>query len=233
MGSRKRKRTDEGALEIPDSLSMHAHLFLPDLLALTDRLQHSPPAPVERTPLAEALVGVLYDNLRQRRSYYKLPTNLIKKILMYLDARECWRIATHLSREYRNWVKQAIDRYRLRIKAFDSSHFNRKYQQRIEKTKTHLFWKAHYKSYRGRITFEIANPTPITYGKYYGHNYRVDVWESGKGEMYSQRRSRAIPNMLEPVQRTFECKKTGKVIEMWIKHDDILTEISFKFVNLK
>lgn len=92
---------------VPDQLTRNCAEIIAETRSLLDAIE-SGRKRLKRDSLSEPLVELLMGNVRDRKPWLNVPMGVVKKILMYLDATECWRIASRLSKGYNKWVKGIV-----------------------------------------------------------------------------------------------------------------------------
>jgi len=70
---------------------------------------------VKKTKFTEMLIDALVERNVKVSPEIKVPTGVIKKILLFLPPKECWRIARNLNTDFRDWVTTKLDVYQIRF----------------------------------------------------------------------------------------------------------------------
>jgi hypothetical protein len=107
---------------------------------------------VAKTSLTEPLLDLLLLHVRAQQPWLNIPTDVVKKILCYLPAQECWRIARQLNRTCREWVYSIANVYRLTVqtqRGFDYNDYNR-----IVGYDRVYILNVHFKQYMGPLYFK-------------------------------------------------------------------------------
>lgn len=114
-----------------------------------------------------------------RKLWQDVPTDIVKLILLMLDANECWRIATRLNKRFSEWVKTKVDYMRLRVKLKPISMYR-------NRGPLYLNGKAvRYKGEHGSIMFGIENDISKELYDAYKYN-KIDLYEN-EGLEFSRR----------------------------------------------
>lgn len=77
----------------------------------------------KNTKFSKQLFDIIKQEMQDRFKHLVVPTDIVKHILKQLPAKECWRIANQLSKDYRKWVRNnVVDLYTLVAEKFSHKH---------------------------------------------------------------------------------------------------------------
>jgi len=143
---------------------------------------------VENTPFAQDFVELLEKHTRRQSPWLNIPVVIMEKILLYLPAQECWRIARGLCHHFKDWVTTVASEYRLCI-TIDLGTRRTKYTTTSSSTYYDLY-TVKYKD-RKRLTF--------TDYKYFNYQHLVTLSKVRKDKI-----GFSIHNDTDQVRRLFE-----------------------------
>ena len=77
----------------------------------------------KRTKFSKQILDIIKQEMQDRFKHLVVPKEIVQHILKQLPAKECWRIASRLNKDYRKWVQNnVLDVYTLVTEKFSHKH---------------------------------------------------------------------------------------------------------------